>query len=324
MAFNLWSLSEAEKSAGASDPQHRSETSDAFGYTIGLIAWALGASIFVAVKIVQDEMPPFTMSAARAGLTAVVMSPFLFIHWKASVEFFRHHGLHAMALGAIGLGITQGVMYQAIHVTSVINAGIVFALTPIITMIMARVLIGEDMRLLQYLGALIAFFGVIFTVTQGDVEKIVQLQFGTGSLLALLSAFLFAIYTVYMKKAHFTFKRAPLLAIMLVGGAVGTAPFAIWEHVQGLHDNLNEKGYLALLYCSLFAGGLLYILFNWAIDILGAGRAGVLVYSQPIFTAVFAWLLLGERLEWYHYAGAGIVALGVILVLRMRPKPKAP
>ena len=58
----------------------------------------------------------------------------------------------------------------------------------------------------------------------------------------------------------------------------------------------------------------MYLLYNWSIEILGASRAGSLLYSQMVFTAILAWLILGEPIEWYHLAGAALIIVGVALV----------
>ena len=56
---------------------------------------------------------------------------------------------------------------------------------------------------------------------------------------------------------------------------------------------------------------------------LGAARAGALLYSQMVFTAILAWLILGEAIEWYHYAGGGLVVVGIILVTFLKHKAPA-
>jgi drug/metabolite transporter (DMT)-like permease len=44
----------------------------------------------------------------------------------------------------------------------------------------------------------------------------------------------------------------------------------------------------------------------------------MLVYSQMVFATFFAWLILGETIAWYHYVGAGLVIIGVIMVTLLR------
>lgn len=85
----------------------------------------------------------------------------------------------------------------------------------------------------------------------------------------------------------------------------------------------RQEASQALAYVVIIGGAGLYLLYNWSVEVLGAARAGTLIYTQMIFVAFFAWLVLGETIEWYHYLGAGLIIVGVVLVTLMRPKAKA-
>lgn len=43
-----------------------------------------------------------------------------------------------------------------------------------------------------------------------------------------------------------------------------------------------------------------------------------------VFTAVLAWMILGEPIEPYHLAGAGLIVVGVVLVTFLKPRAAAP
>ena len=145
-------------------------------------------------------------------------------------------------------------------------------------------------------------------------------KLGLGDVLALAAAAMLASYTILLKRAKFELDRLPLLFVLLCAGAVAALPFHLWEVWNGEHANLATTGYLALLYAAIPGGALMYLCFNWSIDVLGASRAGSLLYTQIVFAAFFAWLILGASIEWYHYVGAGLVVLGVVLVKYLQPK----
>ena len=65
----------------------------------------------------------------------------------------------------------------------------------------------------------------------------------------------------------------------------------------------------------------MYYLFNWSVEKLGASKAGMLLYSQTVFIALLAYILLGERLHIYHVIGAGFILAGVLLVMLLKPQP---
>jgi len=316
MAMHLWAVAE-----GAVAKRSVSERSEAAGYAAGLLAWVFAGSVFIAVKLASDEMPPWILCSSRSLISALALIPLAASHRHEMAAFLRKRWLEAAIVGAIGLGLTQGVMFTSLYLTSAVNAGIVFALAPMITLVAAHFVLGEGMNQWRGIGSAIAFCGVVVIAVHGSFARLVGLQIGLGDLVAFGAAVLFASYTVLLKRAKFELPPIPLLVILLCAGVVGSLPFALWEVWNGEHTHLAAKGYLALLYCGIVGGSLLYLLYNWSIEVLGASRAGALVYTQPLFVALFAWLILSEAIEWYHYVGAGLVAVGVLFVTLLKPKP---
>lgn len=318
MASFYWSVSHA-----VGDRGRVSGDSEAVGYTVGLLTWALAGGVFVAVKLGADEMPPWTLCCWRVFLSALVLMPFVMSHHHEILEFVRKRWPEALFIGAIGLGLTQGTIFTALTYTSAINAGIIFATTPIITMVLAHFVIHEQMNAWQAVGSAIAFLGIVMVAVHGSLDRLLDLQLRFGDLLVMAAAAMFACYTVLLKRAKFELDRLPLLFVLLCAGAISTVPFFLWEIWNGEHADLAFKGYMVLLYAAVPGGALMYLCFNWSIDVLGPLRAGTLLYTQMIFTAVLAWLILGESIEWYHYVGAGLIIVGVLFVTMLRPQPAA-
>ena len=308
-------------STDTAESERTASGSSGLGYAVGLTAWFLLAGNFVAAKFGVDQMPPWTMCFWRLTIATLVMLPLVWGERHEMMAFLRQRGLEALVIGAIGLGIMQGLVFTALSFTSAINTGIITSIAPIITLILARILLHEPMGPWQYLGSLIAFSGIVVTAVQGSLAILVGLKLGLGDLLVLVAAFLLACYTVLLRRAKFPLAKSPLLVILLAGAAIGTFPGFLFELWDGRHTNLGMTGYVALAYVAIPGGALLYLLFNWSISLLGAARAGTLLYSQMIFTALLAWLILGEAIRWYHVAGAALIVIGVVFVELLKPKP---
>lgn len=318
MAFHLWAIHNA-----AASPKGDESRSDALGYAAAFLTWALAGGVFVAVKFGANEMPPWTYCFWRVFLSALVLLPLVAKHRKEMAHFLRNHWLAALIIGAIGLGLTQGIMFVALSFTSAVNAGIIFATAPMITMVMAFFVLGEPMGKWQGVGSVVAFAGIVLVAVHGKFSLLLGLKFGFGELLVLVASITFASYVVMLKRAKFDLPGLPLLVILLFAGSLAAFPFFVFEIVNGEHSHLGMNGILALLFTAIPGGSLMYYLFNWSIAALGAARASAMVYTQMIFTAVFAWLVLGERLEPYHYAGFALVIAGVILVTLLKPRTAA-
>lgn len=316
MASSLWAIVEAKNEDG----KRESET---LGYAIGVFDWILTAGVYIAAKSVVNELPPWTLCFFRVGIAMLVLLPIVRRHHAEMIAFLKRRWLTVLFTGGLGLAITQGILYIALAHTTAMNAGIVFATSPIITMVLAAFLLDERMSWGQGLGSLIAFGGVVFIAVRGSLAVLVGLDFGIGDLLVVTSALCFSVYTILLKREKFELPRLPLLVTLLGAGTVVSFPFFLWELATGQHENLNTAGILALLYCAIPGGALMYLLYNWSIEILGAGKGGSLMYLQMIFVTFLAWLLLGEQIAWYHIAGMALIILGIALIMTMRPKRRS-
>lgn len=318
MPIQIWAVAE-----GAARRHHIDSHSDAAGYAAGIATWVIAGSVFVVVKIGVTQMPPWTFCFWRALISMLILLPLVSSHHRDMLDLLRRRGWEAAFIGAIGLGLTQGVMFTALSLTSAINVGIVFALAPMATMLLAHRVLGEPMNGWQGLGMAVAFVGIVVICVHGSLAVLRGLDIGIGDLVALGATCMFAGYTVLLKRAKFDLPPLPLLVILMGAGSLAALPFSLWEIWHGEHEHLARAGYLALLYTCVVGGAFMYFLYNWSIGVLGASRAGTLIYSQMLFATFFAWAILGERIEWYHYLGGGLVIVGILLVTLLRPEPPA-
>jgi drug/metabolite transporter (DMT)-like permease len=56
-------------------------------------------------------------------------------------------------------------------------------------------------------------------------------------------------------------------------------------------------------------------LISWAISIGAAGKSAVLGYTMPFWVIVFGWPFLPDRLRGWQWAAAGLILVGLVLVL---------
>jgi drug/metabolite transporter (DMT)-like permease len=283
-------------------------------YSLATLCWLLSAGVYIAVKAVVTEMPPWTLCFWRVLLAGLILLPTVRPHWKAVVTAVRQRWFALIVIGGLGLAITQGLMYTGLNYTTAINAGLILALMPIITMILARFVLNEPLGPQQILGSVIACTAMAIIIVRGDLPALLRLDLNAGELFIVGAAIGFALYTVLLRKAKFELPRLPLLVTLLAGGAISALPFYLWEILHDERTALNSKGLWALSYVAGPGGALMYYLFNRSVDALGASKAGVFLYLQTVFVAILAYFLLGERLLPYHFVGAAFILAGVLLV----------
>ncbi len=315
MAFHLLAADQARSDAkpGAASPTT--------GYLVGALCWLLSANVYIAVKWVVEDLPPFTLALCRALLAALVLVPFVFSYRAEMMKLLKERWVELLVIGGSGLFLTQGLIFLGLLYTDVINCGLIISLMPIITMVLAFFVLGEPMGAWQAIGAAVSFIGMIVIIVHGQLSQLLGLNFNIGELWVLLGAFGFGLYTVLLRRAKFTMDRLPLLVMLLLAGSVVGVPFAVVEILMGDHFTMDMRGALALGYCAIFGGAVMYWLFNWSIEILGAAKAGLLMYLQMLFVPFFAYLLLGEKLQPYHFVGGALILLGIVVVVAKATKP---
>ncbi len=291
-------------------------------YATAVLGWLLSAGVYIAAKWAAPEMPPWGLCFWRLTIACAVLLPIVHHHHQAMLALLKERTLELAVIGAVGLALCQGMIFVGLHYTDATTAGIIMALCPIMTIVLARIVLGEPLGAAKALGALLALAGMLWIVARGDLAALIGLRFNAGELWVVGSAFCFGLYTVLLRRSRFEMPMLPLLVLLLGVGALAALPFYLWELASGERAALDRDGLLALAYIAVPGGALMYLLYNRSVATLGASRASMLMYLQTVFVALLAWLLLGESLHGYDLAGAAFIVAGILLVTLAKAKPR--
>lgn len=291
----------------------------AAAYSVGIFCWLLSSGVYIAAKWVSPEMPPWALCFWRVLIAWAILMPIVYRHFGAMVALVRARGLELLIIGGIGLAICQGLIFVGLEHADATTAGIIIALIPIITMILARFILAEPMGRWQVIGSILAFLGIVVIIIKGSPAALLRLDFNPGELWIVAGAFCFSLYTILLRRAKFDVNRLALLVLLLGAAALTALPFYLYELASDERSTLNASGLIALGYVAIPGGAIMYYLFNRSIEALGAARAGVLLYIQTIFIAVLAYLILGEQLQRYHLEGAALIVAGLLLIILLKP-----
>lgn len=93
-------------------------------------------------------------------------------------------------------------------------------------------------------------------------------------------------------------------------GVILLLPFNIGSFTV---TNINTSFITSLLYTGLISTVLCMVFWNVGVQKLGATTSGIFLNFNPIFTAILAFLFLGEELTWIQIVGTIIVVTGCYL-----------
>jgi len=260
---------------------------------------------FIATKICLAYVSPLEL----VGLRFLIGLPILFaiVLLRRTPLAFGRADAAPLALGS-GI-ITTHFLIQAtaLRYTSATHTGWIIAVVPLAIALLARVLLGERVGLRLWAGIAVATAGLLLLVSAGSPSSLGWLE-NPGDWLALLSAFTWAAYTIVTRDLSRI--RDPLAVTL----AVYTPLLAVCWTLILLTSRLSTLGSLPpRALGSLVFLGVLGTAAQWfwqvGIARIGAARAGVFLYLEPVATTVLAVPLLGESYGAFTAVG-GLLILG--------------
>ncbi len=275
-----------------------------------VLIWSTG---FIVAKFGLPHAPVLTFLLLRYSGALLVLLPLWFL---SRAQWPSEQALHIAI---------AGVMVQAGYLTGVWSAiklgmpaglsALIVGLQPLLTGIAAP-LLGEPVRLRQWVGLIMGLLGVGLVV----MEKLTP----TGSSLLNVSLCVFALIsitggTMYQKRFCPRFDLRTGAVIQFSASVLVTLPFAIW--LEDLTPAFAEVEWtidflLALLWSVLALSiGAIFLLFA-LIRKNAATHVSSLMYLTPPVTALLAWLMFGESFGIPGAVGMLLAVTGVAFVVR--------
>lgn len=262
---------------------------------------------FVATKICLAYLNPIEL----VGLRFLIGLPLLYavIRMKGMTIDFVRREYRSLAIGGAIITVHFLLQALALNYTSATNTGWIIAVTPLAMAALSYLILKERIGGNEIIGIGIATCGIILLVSKGDFTSLGWLN-SIGDWMILASAHTWALYTIATRNVARS--RNPLTVTLLVFAPVTVLCvlymvfFADVRHVA----SLPADGWIALLF--LGALGTLTQWF-WQIGVakLGAAKAGIYLYLEPLATTALAIPLLKESFGFVTAVGGALVMGGV-------------
>lgn len=285
-------------------------------HLVAFLVVAIWGSTFVFTKILlQNGLSPAQISTLRFLIAYVLMvmgnyfskRPFKLLSDSWTDEF-------VMLL----LGITGGSMYfltenASMLYTTATNTSLIVCTCPLFAMLLVAVVYRhtEHISNIQAIGSLVACLGMAVVVLNG---RFVLHLSPLGDLLAFGACLCWAFYSLLMKSVLERYDTLFITRKVFFYGLITIIPYYIIEPgFPSMEVILRHDVLWNLLFLSVVASMLCYVLWNWVIAKLGAVVATNWVYFNPITTILFAWWLLNEKITLWFLLGSMLIIAGMFL-----------
>ena len=288
----------------------------AIGYHfVAFLTVAIWGSTFVFTKILlQHGLSPAQIFTLRFIIAYVLMLIGCLVtrRFKLFADSWRDEALMVL------LGITGGSLYfltenASMLYTTATNSSLIVCTCPLFAMLLVAIVYRhtEHITKLQAIGSLIACLGMAVVVLNGHF--VLHLS-PLGDLLAFGACLCWAVYSLLMKPALLHYDTLFITRKVFIYGLITIIPYYfVVPGFPPMEVILQPEVLWNLLFLSVVASMLCFVMWNWVIGKLGAIVATNWVYFNPITTILFAWWLLHEQITLWFLLGSLLIIIGMML-----------
>ncbi|WP_378954509.1 DMT family transporter [Pelosinus sp. sgz500959] len=270
------------------------------------------AGNYVFGKYVIVEVTPLWITFSRWTLALFFLFPIAHYIEKPIWKEAKKDWFLLFCMGVLGVVGYNIFLYSALGYTTPTNAALVSALNPGVLVISSIILYRERISILQTMGLLVSLIGALVVLTNGEIERLLQLQFNRGDLLMVGAVIIWTLYTLIARKI-----ATPPITATAISTAIAVLLMAPFAYSQGIHtEKIGDLAIIGILYMVLFPSVGSFVFWNLSVQRIGVSKAGVFLNLIPVFTAIISGIL-GEKVTGAQGIGGLLVFFGVYLTTGM-------
>ncbi len=249
-------------------------------------------------------------------MAAVAILPFALKHLVAEKALVRKHFPYILITAALGITLFNTLIYFAGRSTTSVNMSLISITFPIFIILLSRIFYGEKITLNKVVGIVLVIAGVLILITKGRLASLLSISFAPGDALMLLAALTFAVYSILLRRRPKAMSLWTLQASTFIVGVILLFPFFLWDRSTAPAVQVNTGLILAILYIGVLASLTAFVIWNKAIERVGASRAAMVYYSMPLISGILAFFVLGERIGLVHLYSLLLIVPGILVANR--------
>jgi drug/metabolite transporter (DMT)-like permease len=272
-----------------------------------IIVNLIWSSSFIIVKIVLEDLGPFTISGLRYLIGALILLPFMLREKEKSPLTKKTWGL-LLLLGLSAYAVGNGAMFWSLRYLPATTVSFLMGTLTITTLIAGIFLLKEIPTKIQIIGILVTLFGTALFFANGiqTRETLGLIIFGIG----VIGFTTFGVLGRKIARAETVGTlRLTTIPLALGGGVTLIIAFLL----EGL-PSAPPTTWGLMLILAVVNTAIGYFLYNHALQALDAFQMNIVLNLTPVWTATFSFFLFDEDLERLQMLGIVVMIAGVMLV----------
>lgn len=265
-----------------------------------LLVTLFWGSSYLFMQMGLTDLETFNLIGLRFGIAFFIAASFFH---KRMLQANRKTILHAFIMGAILFGVFATVT-EGVKTTTASQAGFLVSLTVIFVPLLSILLKNRPENRI-FFGAGLAMIGIgLLTLTE-------ELSISKGDALCIGTALFYATHIIVTGKLAPQSDAIQLGVYQLGFAALFGLIFSLFTEVPRLPH--TPKAWLAVLVLSILCSAIGFVVQTVAQQHTTPTHTGLIFSLEPVFAAIFAFLLNGEMLSVRGYIGAALVLVSVLI-----------
>ena len=267
------------------------------------------------------QLSPVNLTILRLFIASLIFLCLVFIQRKRFSPFHKKDIVPLFLLGFIGISLYHLSLNYGEQYISAGAASLIIATIPIFVVVFAKFFLSEHIDMKMIFGIIIALAGVVIISLWGNPDARIEIDYISGALAVVLSAFVGAVYTIAGKKMMNRYNPLSLTAYAFLVGNLGLIPF-ISPSFFGEVMQLSLVTWAAVLFLAIFPTVIAYTLWYSALEIKQASELSVFLYVTPVLSTLLGAIFLQEKITVFFMLGGVFVIAGLYEVNKQRKKQR--
>lgn len=266
----------------------------------------------------SNDIPAFTLAAMRVlGATAAYWILSVFVRsdrttWADRRKFFM--------AGMFSIVFNQCLFIVGVSFTTPVDASVITTMLPVVTMLMAALVLREPITGLKVVGVLLGMGGALLLIMGGGTG----LSFGTGNiigdLMCLAAQVSFSCYLVFYRDFIVKFSPLTLMKWMFTAASLVFLPIALPIFARIDFAAIPPRIYLEICYTVFAATFLTYMMIPIGQKSLRPTVISMYNYVQPVMSAAVSLLWGMATFGLYKGIAIGLIFSGVYVVTQSKSR----
>lgn len=286
------------------------QNSNIKGHILGLFSALIWGTTLTSTKILLKEFQPVEILFYRflfALLILWIISP-----KKKQKITIRQHVILVLA-GLTGICLYYLMENTALTYTYASNVGVIGCISPMFTALLMFIFFRnkEKIGINFIVGFILSIVGISIITFKGASIHLNPM----GDILALLGAFVWAIYSVLIKKlCEYGFSTIFITLRTFFYGTIFMIPFLfIYNFHWGFERFLNPINTINIIFLGCLASAICFASWSKTIKLLGTIKSSAYIYLIPVIAITSAILILKEPVSKLLVIGTLLTITGLIM-----------